>query len=385
MHDMLPLAAALVPLLASAAGAITISFDYSRDLTNFFGDPARKTILNQAAATFTGFSDSLLAITPSGTNTFTAVYSDPSTGAQNTTFNLPVPANTLIIYAGARDLPGSTLGQGGPGGFSASGSSTFLNNISTRGQAGATTDPATSTDFGPWGGSIAFDTLTNWNFGAATPAAGQSDFLSVAIHELAHVLGVGTADSWEHYVSPSNTFTGPTSVSKNGNAPVPLHTDSAHFVNGKTSTLPGTATVRETALDPSITTGTRKVFTTLDYAAMSDIGWQVRYTGDLNANGGIDPDDYALLDRGRAKSLAGWANGDLNSDGAINATDYFLLDTAFKQSGGQFDPDFLALRESQFGQDYAAALIATVPEPSALSLFGAAVFVACRRVRARPS
>ena len=52
-------------VVSSSADAITITFDYSKDANGFFTDPARRALLDQAAATFTGFTDSLAAITPS--------------------------------------------------------------------------------------------------------------------------------------------------------------------------------------------------------------------------------------------------------------------------------------------------------------------------------
>src|SRR5204862_7594651 len=114
-------------------------------------------------------------------------------------------ANTLVIYVGGRsDLGGSELGQGGPGGFSASGSSTFVNNVGSRGQSGTT--GTTPTDFAPRGGAITFKSTANWNFNATSPTSGQNDFLSVAIHELGHVFGIGTALSWQDKVS-AGTFT----------------------------------------------------------------------------------------------------------------------------------------------------------------------------------
>ena len=67
-------------------------------------------------------------------------------------------------------------------------------------------------------GAISFSAVAHWNFAASkSPQAGQNDFLSVAEHEIAHVLGFGTANSWKtrltlsggKYVGP---FTGPKAV-----------------------------------------------------------------------------------------------------------------------------------------------------------------------------
>jgi hypothetical protein len=41
------------------------------------------------------------------------------------------------------------------------------------------------------------------------------------------------------------------------------------------STVFGTATAQEAAMDPDLTSGTRKMLTALDAAALTDIGWNV--------------------------------------------------------------------------------------------------------------
>src|SRR4051812_35483198 len=100
-------------LFASSAEALTVTFDYTKDTSGFFTDPARRSLLDLAASTYTGFTDSLSAITPGGGNTWTATFSDPATGAQTSVVDRTIPANTVIVYVGAHALTGSTLGLGG--------------------------------------------------------------------------------------------------------------------------------------------------------------------------------------------------------------------------------------------------------------------------------
>jgi hypothetical protein len=266
---------------ASPASALSFVFDYTYDSSGFFAQQARKDTLQAAAGFFEArITDQLSAITPGGSNTWTTSVFNPGGGSNISVSNLTIAADTLLIYAGGYDLGGSTLGLGGPGGYSAGGSPTFFDSI-TRGQTNASGTSAT--DVGIWGGSIAFDTLasdkitpTNWNFDINNgPTAGQNDFLSVAIHELGHVLGFGTSDSWNTYVT-AGKFTGPSSVALYGSS-IPLGSDADHWLDGTSSTLSGTA--QETAMDPSITTGTRKLFTDLDFAALKDIGWEVQPAG----------------------------------------------------------------------------------------------------------
>ena len=250
---------------------VVFSFNYSLDTNSFFSGAnlSRRALLESAGTTLTQrLNDSLTAITPGGGDTWSAVFSHPGTGAGTTLSNLTIPADTIIVYAGGREL-GGTLGVGGFGGFSGVGSPTFINSL-TRGQAGARLAPASQTDFGPWGGAVTFDITTNWFFGATTAGmtGSQSDFLSVAQHELAHLLGFGTASSFSRLVS-GGAFTGAASQAQYdlGGA-VPL-ADAGHWANGL---LDGG---QEAALDPSLTNGTRKLMTELDFAGLDDLGWDV--------------------------------------------------------------------------------------------------------------
>lgn len=269
MNRLLTLAAALV-LHASAAGAINFQFDYTYATGTFVDDPTVQALLDSAAAQYSPFTDNLLRIDeadfPAG-NTWSARITDPTSGTNPTYIpGLVVPEDTLIIYVGARELGGSTAGQAAPGGFSLSATQqSWIDTVDFRGQTGEQTD----TDFGPWGGYISFDTTTSWNLTAALPSAGEVDFLSVAVHELGHIMGVGPSGSWQALINTGSpdVFTGPESVNVYGSN-VPLDPDQAHW----SDSLVG---VPEPALDPVITTGARKLLTTLDYAGFADIGWDV--------------------------------------------------------------------------------------------------------------
>ncbi len=202
-----------------ALPSITIQFDFSHDSTGFFSVPAHLQALQAAANDLTArLGDSLAAIVPNPAagNTWVASFTDPATGTVTNIPNMTVPANTIIVFAGGRAVaPGSAeLGVGGPVGFSALGAQTFINTVAGRGQAGALGPDAQQTDFGPWGGSVTFDSSpsTNWYFGLDHSGLqrNQEDFLSVAEHELSHLLGFGTAASWENRVVGSS-FTGPAS------------------------------------------------------------------------------------------------------------------------------------------------------------------------------
>ena len=251
-------------------GTVRISFDYSLDKKGFLADGNRKTILDAAARIVTSrLRDNLTAIQPTGTNTWTASTLDPETNATVDMRNMNIAANEIVVFVGARELGGNQLGSGGPGGLAASGSPGWLNNVLGRGQAGAIT--ATKTDVGPWGGTLAFDISTNWYFGLdqAGLQPGQQDFVTVAVHELTHLLGFGTAASWNNLKSGSN-FTGPKSrAAYDAGGNVPLSADGGHWLESITDSG------RKTLMGSVIIAGVRDTLTGLDLAALDDIGWDV--------------------------------------------------------------------------------------------------------------
>ena len=242
----------LMSVASSSANAITIDFNYDFDGGFFSGvNESRRTTLNAAGSYFeTKLNDNLTAITSAGSNSFNAIFDRPDTGQITTLNNYSVAANTLVVFVGGQALPGSTLGEGGPGGYSASTfQQSFLDNLETRGQG------SENVDFGPWGGTLSFDTGTSWYFdldvNTIDPAlSGINDFYSVAIHELAHVLGYGTSNTWNS-----------------------IHPGTSHWAKNTMSLVKGIP--QEAAMDPTLTTGTRKYFTDLDLQGLSAIGWEV--------------------------------------------------------------------------------------------------------------
>ncbi len=323
----------------SNASAIDIVFDYSLDSNTFFDTQQKRDTLDAAAAVFEVFTDSLDAIIPgtvynAGTqfefsDTWDASFTHPGTGAGHVITDLTIPADTLLVYVGGRNLSGNTLGVGGPGGFNASGITAFVDTVSGRGQAGATA--AVPTDFSPWGGAISFDTPNSWNYDNTTaPGPTESDFFSVAVHELGHLMGFGTANSFDALVS-GTTFLGAAATSEFGSNPT-LDADQSHWQVGTSSFVPNGGS-QETAMDPDITDGEIKQFTLLDFAALTDVGWEVPpmsaggITGDLNADGFVGIVDLNIV-------LGSWNQnvapgdpllGDPSGDGFVGIEDLNLI------------------------------------------------------------
>ena len=310
MHTKSRISIAVLSMLLAgpAAANIDIVFDYSYDTSNYFsGNATRMSLLESAASVFESrLTDNLGAITSTDDNVFKPQFFDPSSANAATPVvldHVDIAANVIRIYVGAANLGTGTLGTLGVGGSGGSGYSTsgstsgqtaFLNSIS-RGQSGYTPfeNSDTDTDFAPWGGSISFNSsFGSWYFDndlATTENFGSNyDFYSVAIHEIAHVLGYGTADSWtQHIVSCP---TGNCIIGK------PL-ADTAHWASGALSTINGLSF--EVAMDPSLLNNTRKNFTDQDWNGLSKIGWQVAAVP--------EPETWAMLLAGLG--LVGFAAG----------------------------------------------------------------------------
>ena len=256
--------------------SITIDIDTSHDSSNFFNANAQALATLQAAANTlaSSLNDHLLAIAPNlgiG-DTWTPSFTDPSNGSTDSIPNLMVPADTIIVFVGGRNLGnGGEAGFGATGAFNASGDENWLNTVAARGKAGALA--ASPTAYGPWGGSIAFDNAsTNWNFSLTTsPTVNQTDFFTVAEHELGHVLGIGTSGAWTTATSTiRGFFVGPATLAAHGGQPVPISQEGQHWAD---KTQSGGANA---VMDPILIDGTRLKFSPLDYAGLSDIGWVVQ-------------------------------------------------------------------------------------------------------------
>lgn len=303
----MPIARTLATLAAVAtasvqlAPALQIELDYTLDTNGFFDQPGSREALRAAADFYEGvIGDSLSRIRPSGSNTWFIEFYHPATDIPTAIINPTIPADTVRIYVGGLALPGDTVGVGGPGGWDAEGSSSWIDTIDRRGNPnGGTT---TGTDFTPWGGSISFDSSETWDFSTTSVSGGNPSFVSTALHEIGHVLGTGTAGAWDNLIDPASlTFGGTEAVARHG-APIPVTGNFGHFqddgvcnaglVDGfdpsnprnilsRTFAMFGTPAGRDqiVIMDPTdCPVGDYiKVVTEIDLATLDDIGWDVTY------------------------------------------------------------------------------------------------------------
>lgn len=297
------LACALL-LLPVAGSCLTIDLRYDLDAAGFFNQPGAKEALRTAADFYEDLiNDQIGAIDPTKFPgaTWAPTYADPVTGLATPVpgkTNMIVPANTLIIFVGSAVLPGSIAAQAGPGGvtgLSAEGLDSghpWANQVYNRGEAGAihlvksgasivfTTNP---TDFAPWGGAVFFNSsLANWNFSTtdATGTAGP-DALSVAFHELAHILGIGAwlpQNSWTT-LSVTGAFSGVLAAQSFGSQ---ILTDGFHvFPIGKSSRAFGVfGRTHGASLTPLMVgslphSNSFYVPTDLELSILQDIGWEI--------------------------------------------------------------------------------------------------------------
>lgn len=264
---------------SGAVSALTIDFDYRYDTRGFFTDSVsgaplveRRAVLEHAASFYAGFADQLTSIDSADGGTWSVSFTHPSFGGPPVTLrNEVIAANTLKVFVGGSPSAPGVLGFAGSGyALTASGSDEFVATVHGRGQSGALA--AMPSDVGPWGGTIWFNATPDWYFGIEPSglSRGHPDFLTTAIHELGHILGIGAADSWIA-LHDNGAFTGAQSTTRFGGR-VPLDALGAHFDEGVMSDYLGQ--VQETLMDPSTAAGLREYPTALDYAALADIGWQ---------------------------------------------------------------------------------------------------------------
>jgi len=271
---------------ASLHAAIDIIFDYSYDTGNYFGDEQRY-IMEQVAyvfesrmggTTFTSSNPADYGGTSASTPQFT--FTNPTTGSSasivpgstSSEGNVIGNANELVIFLGARSRGANPLADAGPGGWG----------------TGSYFPPDTWVD-----AMVAKDTTTHWEpkMGASsvnTDAAfyfdtdltthadavgsGKTDFYSVMVHEIGHIMGFTSSNAFANYSAGNTSWSGANAKAEYNNQNIPLNGD-PHWATSISQVNVNCAC--HPSMLPSISVNTRTSFSSLDFALLKDVGYSI--------------------------------------------------------------------------------------------------------------
>lgn len=308
---------------------LRLEFDYTYDSRGFFNDPVRRESLEAAGRFLNRYVDDMDAVIADGSNSWAAFINPPDSASTLYVEDIPIAQDTVKIFVGGRDI-GGNLAQAVEMAPVPIGDAAWSELVRTRGQSGAGLLPPT--DFSPIGGTITFHedlTRVPWHFGLSTDGlnANEFDFITVAMHEIMHLLGIGIARSFDRYaIGPDEQqrFTGPESVAVGSPSNPNLELDpfSFHWKSGTRSTWNGR--LQEALLAPGIFPGRRAFPTLLDRAALRDIGWEEAGAGDANRDRLFNSSDLLVVFQAglyETQQFAGWSDGDWNDNALFESGD----------------------------------------------------------------
>ncbi len=240
--------------------AFDIAFDYRFAESDFFDDSVRA-VLDAAAAVWEDLIGDEFDDVPAGVS-FTV--RDPGASDSFVDLELDSAIDDLRIFVGTNAPP---FGMGGPD--SRALARAQVEGENARGDAFAARIGADFrgdgpvTDFQPFAGSLSINPDPYWGVELADAAPRRLDLFSLVLHEIGHVLGLGTAPIFQDRVGPDG-FTGPNATAVNGGAPVPM-TPNGHHPRAETGTL----------MAPALAAGERQQPQALDKAMLADIGYAI--------------------------------------------------------------------------------------------------------------
>ena len=250
--------------MPAAPSNFSIGFEYAYDTAAYFDDPKRK-LLSHAGESWARYIESEFTDIPA--DTALRARHPEHIDMEGMVFALDYAIDDVVILMGSSliDGAGTTL---------ASSSSSFTNQVTDATLLETLRTRYEGNPFEPWMAQTTFDTEEVWAFDATPetdddlPAA-DNDFVSTAIHEIGHVLGIGSAAAFDALVENGN-FVGQKAMEVHG-GPVPLAPDETHFARDISSR--GKVPSMELGTAP----GQRKRPTALDLAVLEDLGYSVRW------------------------------------------------------------------------------------------------------------
>lgn len=237
--------------------SFNIKFDYRFDESNFF-TPARRAILEQAGDIWSSYILDDFAEIKTGEKLQLEINNTQEE------IILTEPIDDLLIFVSYTNLSPNEnfLGRG-----------TFAANFkigSDRQQR------IQGDDFEPWLGKIEFNQAAGSKFFFDDSLEtdddipfNQQDFLSLSLHEIGHILGIGVSEAFVDQVV-NGQFTGSTSKKLNDGKAIPLDSTAAH-IEEDFSLDPQS----DALLDQVFTFGERNLPTDLDLAILADIGYEI--------------------------------------------------------------------------------------------------------------
>lgn len=240
---------------------LNIVFDYRFDETGFFR-PERRAVIEEAAATWGRLIADDLPSIPPGTPLLTRNPSDPAAPSLDVLADGEI--DDIVIFVATADL-------GSIGGTTARAFPTAQLQVGDESLQTELTERYDGDAFQPWSGWIAFDQNELWYADEDVDTVGDlpsqgTDLYSTALHEIGHILGVGTSGAFARHVDDEGAFTGPTAVATFGDV-IPLSGNETHLDDG---VLHDDEPVLMNVTDPP---GTRTRPTELDLAILEDLGW----------------------------------------------------------------------------------------------------------------
>ncbi|AFZ36888.1 Dockerin type 1 protein [Stanieria cyanosphaera PCC 7437] len=240
-----------------------IKFDYRFDTEGFFNNAQKKAALEKAGAIWSSLLKDDFETIPVGVE-FTIT--NPTKG-NSEKIVLTQEIDDLLIFVGTNNFGNQSkqlttvgsLGEAKVDGFDLQGD-IFQRRISNnfRGKGAVS-------NFEPWAGIVTFNNTIDWDFSFNNPNTQKIDFISVALHEIGHILGFGTSAIFNK-IGGDGKFDGVNALAVNKGNPIPLESDLAHVKEGFNQNT--------VLLDPFNNRG-RNLPTPIDLALLADIGYQI--------------------------------------------------------------------------------------------------------------
>ncbi|MEM9967991.1 MAG: DUF4214 domain-containing protein [Pseudomonadota bacterium] len=235
--------------------SFSIEFDYRFDTEGFFTTEARAAMESAAGIWENLIKDdfpTFLAGQP-----FSIL--NLATGLREDVI-LDQDVDDVLIFVNTSNILGGSLAEAGASGFDVGGDINRLRYTSDfRGMGPAT-------DFEPFIGIISFDPSFDWGFAIDAPEPGKYDLITVAIHEIGHVLGIGGSAAFDQFLQ-NDRFVGPNALAQTSGAGIELETDLAHIAADLES--------GPHAMERGTSRGERDLPSALDQAILADIGYEI--------------------------------------------------------------------------------------------------------------